>query len=153
MGLAGVVSQLARKNALRQFLRFGVVGGLGLIWDTSTVYLLRPLAGLTIAMLVAYFVAATLNWAINRLWTFRGIATQKHLMIQWLHFLGANSLGFVLNRSTAFLLVFLFPLCVRIPALPLAAGALAGLFANFNLSRRLVFGTRHDDRTSPEIRP
>ncbi|MDG6094525.1 GtrA family protein [Acetobacter sp. AN02] len=124
---------------LVRFIRFGTVGTLGLVWDTATLYALRPLIGLTAATLAAYFVAASLNWAANRFWTFRDAGRFEHPVLQWLRFLSANSLGFTLNRGTIFLLYFVSPLCVRYPVIALAAGAIAGLAANFTLSRRLVF--------------
>lgn len=122
-----------------QFMKFGTVGAFGFLWDTSTVYTLRPLIGFTAATLAAYFVAATMNWMLNRLWTFRGRATQDSLLRQWLNFLGANGLGFVLNRSVVFALAWSVPFCLAHPVLALAAGSLAGMCANFTLSRRLVF--------------
>ncbi|HYZ60974.1 MAG TPA: GtrA family protein, partial [Acetobacteraceae bacterium] len=73
-----------------------------------------------------------------RAWTFRG-ASRHGLVRQWLLFLAANSLGFVLNRGTYLLLIALVPLCARQPVFAIAAGVVAGLFANFNLSRRVVF--------------
>jgi putative flippase GtrA len=122
-----------------QFAKFGVVGGLGLVWDTLTVYGLRPFIGLTSATLVAYFVAATLNWLLNRFWTFRGAGCRHHLVMQWLRFLAANGPGFALNRGTVLVLLWSIPLCRQHPVMALAAGSVAGMFANFTLSRRLVF--------------
>jgi len=124
---------------LVQFIRFGCVGGLGFVWDAGTVYALRPLCGLTLATLVAYFVAASLNWVVNRVWTFRHGAHDGSLLHQWLRFLGTNMVGFALNRSAVYTLFLTVPLCVRYPVLALAVGALTGMFANFTLSRRLVF--------------
>jgi putative flippase GtrA len=122
-----------------QLLKFGTVGGLGFVWDASTVYALRPLIGITGAAFAAYFVAATMNWMLNRLWTFRGRGTGTSLVRQWLGFLGANGLGFVLNRSVFFALVWSVPFCHLHLVVALAAGSLAGMCANFTLSRRLVF--------------
>ncbi len=122
-----------------QLLKFGTVGGLGLLWDVSTVYALRPLVGVTGAALAAFFVAATMNWMLNRLWTFRGRGSDVPLVRQWLSFLGANGLGFTLNRSTFFGLIWLVPFCRAHLVMALAAGSLAGMSANFTLSRRLVF--------------
>jgi len=122
-----------------QLLKFGTVGGLGFLWDAATVYALRAFIGFTAAALAAYFVAASMNWVLNRLWTFRGHFGRERLLLQWLRFLGANGLGFVLNRSVVFLLAWTVPLCFRHPVLALAAGSLAGMCANFTLSRRLVF--------------
>ena len=59
-------------HALRQFLQFGVVGASGFAVNVAVVYLLRGAVGLAWAGLIAYFVAATTNWALNRVWTFRG---------------------------------------------------------------------------------
>ncbi|GBQ19183.1 hypothetical protein AA103193_0941 [Tanticharoenia sakaeratensis NBRC 103193] len=128
-----------RDQMIGQFLRFGVVGAAGFLWDWGTVQTLRPLVGLTAATLLAYFVAATANWVLNRLWTFRNVTQRGHLVLQWLRFLLANSLGFLLNRGTVYTLYLTVPLCSARPELALAAGALAGMFANFNLSRKLVF--------------
>ncbi len=122
-----------------QLLRFGTVGGLGFLWDAATVYALKPFVGLTIAALAAYLVAATMNWMLNRLWTFRGCAGEDGLFRQWLTFLGANLFGFAINRGVMFSLVWASPFCAAYPVLPLAAGSLAGMFANFGLSRRVVF--------------
>ena len=122
-----------------QLLKFGTVGGLGLLWDVSTVYALQPLLGVTLAALAAFFVAATMNWILNRLWTFRGRGSGTSLVQQWLSFLGANGLGFTLNRSTFFALIWLVPFCRAHLVTALAAGSLAGMSANFTLSRRLVF--------------
>ncbi len=123
---------------LRQFLQFGTVGLAGFGVDVLCVYLLRGAVGLVWAGLVAYLAAATCNWALNRAWTFRA-AARGGLVRQWLLFLAANGLGFVLNRGTFLLLVAFVPLCREQPVFAIAAGVAAGLVANFNLSRRLVF--------------
>ncbi len=121
-----------------QMLRFGVVGVVGFCVDTATVYGLRGRLGLYGAGIVAYFVAASVNWALNRSWTFRGHhALSAHR--QWLLYLAANALGFVLNRGTYAALIAGFALCRVYPVLAVAAGAVAGMTINFLLSRRLVF--------------
>ncbi len=121
-----------------QFVRFGVVGLVGLIIDTATVYGLRHLLGLYGAGLVAYVAAATGNWVLNRVWTFRGQGSGPAHR-QWARFMVANLAGFVLNRGTYALLVTFVPAAADQPVIATAAGAVAGLAVNFNLSRRLVF--------------
>lgn len=130
---------VARRKLAAQFFRFGVVGVLGFMWDTVTVLSMRHLIGLTGAMILAYFVAASMNWLMNRLWTFRGMGSAGSMLRQWGTFLAANSLGFLLNRGTALTLVYTVPLCNVHPVLALVAGTFAGMFCNFTLSRRLVF--------------
>ncbi len=123
---------------LHEFRRFGTVGLFGFVVDTAMVYGLRPSLGLYGAGLAAYFVAATSTWALNRAWTFAGRGSGS-VVRQWLLFLSANALGAVLNRGTFFLLVWLVPLCSTYPVLAIMAGVAAGMFANFSMSRRVVF--------------
>ena len=66
-------------------------------------------------------------------------AASVPLVRQWLSFLGANGLGFTLNRSTVFALIWLVPFCRAHLVVALAAGSLSGMSANFTLSRRVVF--------------
>src|SRR6202035_320177 len=87
-----------------QFLRFGVVGLAGLVVDTATVYGLRHPLGLYGAGLVAYVFAASGNWVLNRVWTFRGLGSGPAHR-QWAMFMVTNLAGFVLNRGTYAILV------------------------------------------------
>jgi putative flippase GtrA len=121
-----------------QFLRFGTVGGIGFVIDTGTVYALRGQLGLYGAGMVSYLVAASSNWALNRAWTFRGLGSGPAHR-QWVRFLATNLVGFMLNRGAYAAMVTFVPLAARQPVFATAAGAVAGMFVNFALSRRLVF--------------
>jgi putative flippase GtrA len=128
----------ARAAVLSEFLKFGVVGALGFVVDTATVYALRGSLGLYGAGAAAYLTAASSNWVLNRAWTFRGRGGQPAHR-QWALFLLANLVGFVLNRGTYAILVTFVPLCAAEPVWAVAAGSIAGLGTNFFLSRKLVF--------------
>ena len=54
-------------------------------------------------------------------------------------FMLTNLAGFVLNRGAYILLITFVAAATRQPVIATAAGAVAGMFANFSLSRRLVF--------------
>ena len=123
---------------LAQFLKFGTVGTLGFVVDTTVVYALRGPLGLYGAGLASYAVAATFTWACNRVWTFRGLGSGSAHR-QWAKFIAANAVGFTLNRGTYALLVTFVALCAKQPVFATAAGAIAGMFMNFGLSRALVF--------------
>jgi putative flippase GtrA len=127
-----------RLMLMAQFLRFGVVGGVGFIVDTATVYGLRHALGLYGAGMVAYITAASSNWLLNRLWTFRGVGSGAAHR-QWAMFMVTNLVGFVLNRGTYAVLVTFVAAAAEQPVIATAAGAVAGMFVNFSLSRRLVF--------------
>lgn len=128
----------AQRAVFFQFLRFGVVGVAGFVIDTATVYGLRGSLGLYGAGAVAYVVAASGNWLLNRVWTFRGKGSgpAHH---QWMKFMVANLFGFVLNRGTYAILVTFVAAAASQPVIATAAGAVAGMFLNFHLSRRVVF--------------
>ena len=128
----------ARVGILVQFLMFGTVGTFGWLLDTATVYALRNSLGLYGAGLVSYVVAATGTWLFNRVWTFRGVGNGP-VHRQWARFLAANAVGFVLNRGTYALLVTFVALCAAQPIFATGAGAIAGMFVNFGLSRAIVF--------------
>jgi putative flippase GtrA len=128
----------ARIVTLVQFLMFGTVGAIGFVADTATVYAFRYSLGLYGAGAVAYCVAASVTWLLNRLWTFRGQGSGPAHQ-QWARFLMVNLGGFVLNRGTYAALVTFVPLCADEPVYAVGAGAIAGMFLNFSLSRAMVF--------------
>ncbi len=128
----------AGSDLAAQFLRFGMVGAVGFLFDTATVYALRVPLGLYGAGIAAYLVAASVNWALNRTWTFRGRGKGRASR-QWARYMITNVAGFVLNRGTYAALVTVVPLCAAQPVLAVAAGAVAGMGVNFALSRSVVF--------------
>ncbi len=133
-----LVELLARTGLSPDLLRFGVVGVTGLLVDTTTVYSLRGPLGLYAAGVFGFLFAASANWGMNRLWTFRHrVHVAAHR--QWLRYLGANLIGFVINRGLFFTLITISSLCHDQPILPIAAGALAGLLFNYSLSTKYVF--------------
>jgi putative flippase GtrA len=127
-----------RVATLVQFVKFGSVGLIGLIMDTTTVYALRGTLGLYGAGIVAYCVAASVNWLVNRVWTFRGQGSgpAHH---QWGRFMIANLAGFTLNRGVYALMVTFVAAAASQPVIATSAGAVAGIFVNFYLSRRVVY--------------
>jgi putative flippase GtrA len=124
---------------IAQFFQFGIVGGIGFVADTAVVYALRAPAGLYIAGTAAYFVAVTVTWWVNRVWTFRAIVNIGPMRRQWVRYAIVNLPGLVLNLGTYFALVAGSPFCAAYPVIAVGAGAVAGMFANFTLSRSLVF--------------
>lgn len=128
-----------RVEVLAQFLSFGVIGFLGFLVDTAVVYATRAALGLYLAGIAGFLVAVTVNWVLNRVWTFRGHGGGPAHR-QWGRYIAVNLLGFVLNRGTYALLVTFVPLCAAEPVWAVAAGALVGLAANFPLTRLFVFG-------------
>jgi putative flippase GtrA len=134
--LAGIPP--ARRLVLVQFFRFAVIGTMGFGWDTLVVYATAPFVGLYVAGIISYLVAGSMNWLLNRIWTYRHVP-HGAMHRQLVAFLLANSVGLLLNRGAYFALVATSPLCRAYPIIPVAVGGLCGMFVNFYMSRRLVF--------------
>jgi len=137
-GLDAAVAAVSRWGIDQDFLRFGLVGALGFCWDTGTVYGLRAAIGLYGAGAAGFLVAATANWLLNRVWTFRH-KTHEPAPRQWTKFILANSCGFIVNRGTFFILISVNGLCKAQPVIPIVAGTIMGLGLNYFLSKRFVF--------------
>jgi putative flippase GtrA len=137
-GLAGLIDR--HGTLIRQFVQFGVVGTFGFLVDYTVVRTAHFAFGMGLipAGILSFFVAASANWFLNRIWTFRGASTGR-MHHEWLRYLASNALGFIPNRGVYIALVATSPLCVKHPILAVAAGAIAGLGVNFVMSRRVVF--------------
>mgnify|MGYP001765426417 CR=1 FL=1 len=123
----------------QEFLRFGVVGTIGFLVDTAVLYGAIWLgAGLYLGRAISYVSAASTTWALNRAWTFRGRGSGP-VHHQWALFVVVNLGGFTLNYGTYAAMVATMPFVAANPIIGVAAGSIAGMFANFFLSRGLVF--------------
>ncbi len=132
------VALLSRSGISEKFIRFATVGTLGFCWDTGVVYTLKAYIGLYLAKTCGFVVAATANWATNRVWTFRHhLHDAPH--VQWAKFLLTNLIGFAVNGGTFFVLISVSHTLYNQPIYPNIAASLAGLGFNYFLSKRFVF--------------
>ena len=128
----------SRIESFVQFAQFTSVGLCGFAADTATVYAVRHEVGLYAAGFVSFTVAVNVTFILNRIWTFSGRRADA-IWHQWVRFIGANVIGFVLNRGVYVVLIASVPLCREQPVIAVFAGGMAGVLANYNLSRRVVF--------------
>ena len=127
-------------GARRQFLAFAVVGTAGFLVDAGIVQGLT-ISGVNaiVAQLVAFAAAVCVTWLGNRSWTF-GQRTRRHTVAQeWVLYVSANTLGWLVNNGVYIALVLTVPVMARQPVGAVAAGSLAGLFFNYTAARRVVF--------------
>lgn len=126
--------------SVRQFLKFGMVGGVGFVVDAGALWLCMTQLGLGpySGRVISFIAAATTTWFCNRVFTFRGQGTGA-LHRQWLKFVLVSIGGFAFNYGAYYLLMETQPLVREYPTLGVAAGSLAGMFFNFFVARRVVF--------------
>lgn len=124
---------------LTYFLHFSVVGFSGTIVNlivlTLLVYVGVPVR---LSVAVAIMVAMLSNFVLNRWFTFPH-AGETHWLPQLIGFVGACSLGAVVNYVTVLVLLHLLPFFESVPQIPAIVGILAGLVFNFVLSKNFVF--------------
>lgn len=131
------------KTVRTEFLLFAMSGVAGFVVDASIVYGLTRFLywGPILAQILAFAVAVTVTWLINRRITFACKASPDWLR-EWSRFVAANSIGALVNNGMYVALVLTMPVFHDQPVLAVAMGSLAGLGFNFAASRAWVFGSR-----------
>ena len=125
-----------------EIVLFSLVGVAGFAVDAAIVWVLtRSGANAIIAQAVAFAVAVTVTWLLNRQFTFARHANPNRLR-EWMHYVAANSLGAIINNGVYVFLVLTVAMFSKEPVLAVAAGSLAGLVFNFTASRAWVFRPR-----------
>ncbi|WP_431307172.1 GtrA family protein [Acidithiobacillus acidisediminis] len=124
-------------------VRFGISGVAGFLVDAGLVALCTQVLsiGPILAQVIAFSVAVTVTWLINRHWTFA-----EHASDRWLYelarYVTANSVGAAANNAVYVSLVLTITAFSKDPVLAVAAGSLAGMSLNFASSKLIVFKPR-----------
>lgn len=124
-----------------QAFKFGLVGVAGYIVDVAVLlgFVRLGLDPYT-ARVPAFLAAASTTWFLNRIFTFREAPEGRGgAGRQWAAFVVLMLPGLALNYGTYALLVAVSPFSREHLALPVAAGALAGMSANFFVAKRIIF--------------
>ena len=113
---------LARRNKpeVKRFVKFAIVGGVGLIIDVVLLNIFERSLGMPVPLSVAlaFIIAATHNFIGNRLWVYPESRKQKKRW-QMPVFLAVNAMGLLISE-----LIFLFfqaPITELMRLVPLAA--------------------------------
>jgi putative flippase GtrA len=133
------------------FMRFGTVGVVGFTVDTAVLafntdvmgfhFLLARAISILVAMCFTYIGNRYLTFAARRAHGAAGIARE------WAKFVGANSVGAIVNYGVSALVVFAAPAPFNNKYVGQVCGVAVGMVFNFTLSARLVF--RHSGPPSP----
>lgn len=87
-----------------QFIKFCVVGGVGMIVDFGITFLCKEKLRLNkyIANSLGFITAASSNYLLNRVWTFR--SHDPEVAQQYMQFIGIAAIGLLLNNVIIYLL-------------------------------------------------
>lgn len=94
---------------ITKFIKFGVVGASGMVVDFGVLYLMREIMGLPDlwANTISFTCAATSNYFLNRIWTFR--SQEKQVAVEYLKFLLVSIIGLGINNGVLLLSHLLWP--------------------------------------------
>ena len=92
------------RNLILKFVKFGVVGASGAVIDFGLTALCKGILGIPelLANAIGFTVAATSNYFLNRVWTWR--STSKSVGIEYAKFFFVSLIGLGLNSLIVFLL-------------------------------------------------
>ncbi len=123
---------------MTEWLRFGLVGGIGFLVDAAILWTLVDRLAVTppIARLGSFAAAGTVTWALNRMTTFASRAGRRRLR-EWQRYLAVNGVGATVNYLVFIGLVTADPDMPAIGAL--AVASLVALPVNFLGSRHYAF--------------
>jgi putative flippase GtrA len=87
-----------------KFIKFGVVGGSGVIVDFSFTYLFKEIIKVQkyVANAIGFTIAATSNYFLNRWWTFH--STNPHIAREYGRFLFISIIGLLINTFVIWIL-------------------------------------------------
>ena len=124
--------------------KFAVVGGIGFLVDSSVMILLFEGLGveLAYARCTAFVCAASSNWFLNRIFTFRGRDLAGRKSLEWVRFIVSALLSAIPNLGIFFLLMQVFPESLVYIIFAMCCGILAGYFTNYQLARLWVYRSR-----------
>ena len=119
------------------------MGTVGFTVDAALMILLFEMLqfGLEVSRIAAFLCAATVNWILNRVFTFAERNREGRKSLQWLRFVATAVFAAIPNLGIFFLLMLVLPETLVFVMLAMCCGILAGYYCNYQLSRLWVFGT------------
>jgi dolichol-phosphate mannosyltransferase len=128
------------ENAVDQFIKFFITGGLGAITNLALFFLSADIAGLPVipTSVGCFLVSGTQNYFFNHRWSFKKNMINTPLSFKkWLLYLSASLFGLTVNIAVMRLTLFCFTPPYKFIAQ--ACGIAAGMFVNFMVSKLIVF--------------
>lgn len=97
------------RSLVLKFVKFGVVGASGFVIHGGLLYLLRDVVGINqfLANVIGFVAAASSNYVLNRVWTFR--SREKQVGVEYLKFILVSVVGLGINTGSLWLLTRIIP--------------------------------------------
>ena len=122
-------------------LKFALVGGSGFVVDACVLMLLYQWLqiDLLVARAAAFFVAASSNWLLNRVFTFSDRDLSGKKTSEWMRFVVSAIAAAVPNIGIFYLLMLALPETLPWIFFAMGCGILAGYVCNYQLAKHWVY--------------
>ena len=124
-------------------IQYSLVGALGFLVDAGLLTLLVSVYDFDpiLSRGPSFVAAVSVTWLLNRSFTF---ATRRYYAksTEYRRYISVQIAGSVANLLVYVGLIAVMPMLGRMPVVPLAVGAVAGLAVNYYLSATIVFPER-----------
>jgi dolichol-phosphate mannosyltransferase len=152
--MADFIKKMLKKRYVRQFIKFAIVGAVGILVNLGTLYITREYFGFPAirGLIIGIVLATTTNFIGNKLWTFRNREKKPGtILIQYGNYWLCSAPGIALQIFSFYGLVTFMPWIWYINS-GLIAIALASLL-NFVLSKFWVFRILKDEPIDKKSEP
>ena len=125
---------------IKQFIKFGITGGLGTITNLLIFFLLVDILGLLEipVSIICFIIAGTQNYILNHKWSFREYTVDTRIsVLKWFTFLSGSLIGLGINIFVMYIIINNFTLPYKFIAQ--ACGIAAGMIFNFTISKFFIF--------------
>ena len=97
------------KELFIKFIKFGIVGFSGMIVDYGFLFLFKEVVGVPalIANAISFTLAASWNYMLNRIWTFR--SKERQIGVEYLKFIAVSVIGLGISTLTLWVMGLLLP--------------------------------------------
>lgn len=126
-----------------RFSKFALVGFTGFLID-SLVYLVVQSVGVPhlAARAVSYWVSATCNWYLNRMFTFND-SEKENKLTQWIKYLSMCLGSFVLNWGSYYVLTQYVEFFIEYKFVAFIIGIAMGMVFNFTVAHLIIFKNKN----------
>lgn len=138
------------KKTGKKVFRFGITGGLGTITNLVLFFIFADKLNFPdiLVNVCCFFIAASQNYIINHLWTFREQTSTGLSVKLWGKFILSSLAGYICNLIVYLIISRAFTWQFKV--IPQAIGILCGMCINFIFSNFFVFKKTNDEKTSLE---
>ncbi len=97
------------RELVLKFIKFGVVGASGMAVHGGLLFLLKEVVKMNpfVANTIGFIAAASSNYFLNRIWTFR--SKEKQVGVEYVKFIIVSTIGLGINTGSLWLLNKLLP--------------------------------------------